>query len=329
MAGGGAGAAGRTAAVRAGVAARRPGEPAGRPGDGRHRRHPGAAAARPGVPPAGLLPPGRRRAARAAAAGRGGDRAGRRGHVRAPAPPDPDAGVRHRQPRRLTLAGFALLVPEGLAGVVQYLVADGLVKGTLFVSIGLVQHHLRDIRELELYGRGRNLPWAAALMAAGALGWPGCRRSAPSAVRRSSRRRPRPPATRGCPCCSWWWRRSPRRRCCARRCGCSWASACPGWTRCGAGSGPRRTRTSLDPGRPGGAAAGRRGGAGAGAGAGRPGGGRRRAVHRPARPRGGGPPRRVREAAGAAGHAPGSLAVPAALAVLSALLGAALALAAL
>jgi multicomponent Na+:H+ antiporter subunit D len=73
----------------------------------------------------------------------------------------------------LTLAGFALLAPDGLAGAVLYLVADGLVKGALFVSIGLVQHHLRDVRELELQGRGRNLPWAAALMAVGALGLAG------------------------------------------------------------------------------------------------------------------------------------------------------------
>jgi multicomponent Na+:H+ antiporter subunit D len=73
----------------------------------------------------------------------------------------------------LTLAGIALLEPDGLAGAVLYLVADGLVKGALFVSIGLVQHHLRDVRELELYGRGLHLPWAAALMALGALGLAG------------------------------------------------------------------------------------------------------------------------------------------------------------
>jgi multicomponent Na+:H+ antiporter subunit D len=73
----------------------------------------------------------------------------------------------------LTLAGFALLGPDGLAGAVLYLVADGLVKGALFVSIGLVQHHLHDARELELQGRGRHLPWAAALMALGALGLAG------------------------------------------------------------------------------------------------------------------------------------------------------------
>ena len=73
----------------------------------------------------------------------------------------------------LTLAGFALLGRDGLAGAVLYLVADGLVKGALFVSIGLVQHHLHDARELELHGRGRHLPWAAALMALGALGLAG------------------------------------------------------------------------------------------------------------------------------------------------------------
>jgi multicomponent Na+:H+ antiporter subunit D len=73
----------------------------------------------------------------------------------------------------LTLAGIALLRPDGLAGAVLYLVADGLVKGALFVSIGLVQHHLRDVDELALRGRGRHLPWAAALMVTGALGLAG------------------------------------------------------------------------------------------------------------------------------------------------------------
>jgi multicomponent Na+:H+ antiporter subunit D len=73
----------------------------------------------------------------------------------------------------LTLAGIALLRPDGLGGAVLYLVADGLVKGALFVSIGLVQHHLHEVDELALRGRGRNLPWAAALMVAGALGLAG------------------------------------------------------------------------------------------------------------------------------------------------------------
>src|SRR6185503_14960759 len=58
---------------------------------------------------------------------------------------------------------------EGLSGVllaggvVLYLVADGLVKGALFISVGIVDHHLHDVDELRLAGKGRHLPWAAAL----------------------------------------------------------------------------------------------------------------------------------------------------------------------
>jgi multicomponent Na+:H+ antiporter subunit D len=73
----------------------------------------------------------------------------------------------------LTMAGVALLRPDGLGGAVLYLVADGLVKAALFVSIGLVEHHLHEVDELALRGRGRRLPWAAALMVAGALGLAG------------------------------------------------------------------------------------------------------------------------------------------------------------
>jgi multicomponent Na+:H+ antiporter subunit D len=73
----------------------------------------------------------------------------------------------------LTMAGVALLRPDGLSGAVLYLVADGLVKAALFVSIGLIEHHLHGVDELALRGRGRDLPWAAALMVAGALGLAG------------------------------------------------------------------------------------------------------------------------------------------------------------
>jgi multicomponent Na+:H+ antiporter subunit D len=73
----------------------------------------------------------------------------------------------------LTLAGFALLTPVGAAGAVLYLLADGLVKGSLFISVGIVDHHLHDVDERRLQGRGRHLPWAAALMVAGALGLAG------------------------------------------------------------------------------------------------------------------------------------------------------------
>ena len=73
----------------------------------------------------------------------------------------------------LTLAGFALLGPAGTGGAVLYLVADGLVKGALFISVGIVEHHLRDVDELRLAGRGRHLPWTAGLLVAGALGLAG------------------------------------------------------------------------------------------------------------------------------------------------------------
>jgi multicomponent Na+:H+ antiporter subunit D len=73
----------------------------------------------------------------------------------------------------LTLAGFALLGPAGTGGAVLYLVADGLVKGALFISVGIIDHHLRDVDELRLAGRGRHLPWTAALLVAGALGLAG------------------------------------------------------------------------------------------------------------------------------------------------------------
>ena len=73
----------------------------------------------------------------------------------------------------LTLAGFALLGPAGAGGAVLYLVADGMVKGSLFISVGIIDHHLRDVDERRLAGRGRHLPWLAALVLAGALGLAG------------------------------------------------------------------------------------------------------------------------------------------------------------
>jgi len=73
----------------------------------------------------------------------------------------------------LTLAGFALLGPAGAGGAVLYLVADGMVKGSLFISVGIIDHHLHDVDERRLAGRGRHLPWLAALVVAGALGLAG------------------------------------------------------------------------------------------------------------------------------------------------------------
>jgi multicomponent Na+:H+ antiporter subunit D len=69
----------------------------------------------------------------------------------------------------LTLAGVALLQEAGLAGAVLYAVADGLVKGALFLAVGILQHHLGSVDELALRGRGRGLVWTFGLFVAGAL----------------------------------------------------------------------------------------------------------------------------------------------------------------
>ena len=73
----------------------------------------------------------------------------------------------------ITLAGAALLVPAGSGGAFLYLVTDGLVKASLFVGVGIVQHRLASVDERELRGRGRGLPWTFGLLVAGALGLAG------------------------------------------------------------------------------------------------------------------------------------------------------------
>jgi multicomponent Na+:H+ antiporter subunit D len=69
----------------------------------------------------------------------------------------------------LTLAGIALLEPSGLAGALVYLVADGLVKGSLFVCVGVVQYRFGTLDERSLYGRGRGEPVTFGLLLLGGL----------------------------------------------------------------------------------------------------------------------------------------------------------------
>jgi multicomponent Na+:H+ antiporter subunit D len=57
----------------------------------------------------------------------------------------------------LFLIGFGLLDPSGLAGTALFVVADGLIKAALFVSVGTVQHLFGGVDELRLFGRGRRL----------------------------------------------------------------------------------------------------------------------------------------------------------------------------
>jgi multicomponent Na+:H+ antiporter subunit D len=67
------------------------------------------------------------------------------------------------------LVGIAMLSAEGLAGTAVYVVGDGLVKAALFVCVGIVQHRRASIDEVDLHGRGRDLPLAGIVFGVGAL----------------------------------------------------------------------------------------------------------------------------------------------------------------
>jgi multicomponent Na+:H+ antiporter subunit D len=68
------------------------------------------------------------------------------------------------------LIGVGLLTPEGLAGTTVYVVADGLVRGGLFLAVGIFVYRLERGDELQLYGLGRRAPIGALTFAVGALG---------------------------------------------------------------------------------------------------------------------------------------------------------------
>jgi multicomponent Na+:H+ antiporter subunit D len=71
----------------------------------------------------------------------------------------------------VALLGIALLTPAGLAGAALLVPADGLLRGGLFVCLGVLLHRCRSVHELRLHGRGSEVPWlVAALFVAGALG---------------------------------------------------------------------------------------------------------------------------------------------------------------
>lgn len=73
----------------------------------------------------------------------------------------------------LFLLGIALLQPRALAGSAIYLIADGLLKGGLFLVVGILIYSLDRGDELALHGRGRTLPFAGVVFAAGGLGLAG------------------------------------------------------------------------------------------------------------------------------------------------------------
>jgi multicomponent Na+:H+ antiporter subunit D len=64
----------------------------------------------------------------------------------------------------LFLIGIALLDAGGLAGTTLFVVADGMVKASLFVCVGTVQHLFGSVDELRLYGRARKLRMTGSLM---------------------------------------------------------------------------------------------------------------------------------------------------------------------
>ncbi len=69
----------------------------------------------------------------------------------------------------LFLIGIALLDAHGLAGTAIYVVSDGLVKASLFVCVGILQHRRSRIDEHGLRGLGRDLPFTGIVFFLGAL----------------------------------------------------------------------------------------------------------------------------------------------------------------
>jgi multicomponent Na+:H+ antiporter subunit D len=71
------------------------------------------------------------------------------------------------------LAGIGLLTARGLAGTTLYVLADGFVKGGLFLAVGILVRRLRDGDELRLRGRGGAAPIAGLTFLLGGLGLAG------------------------------------------------------------------------------------------------------------------------------------------------------------
>jgi multicomponent Na+:H+ antiporter subunit D len=68
------------------------------------------------------------------------------------------------------LIGIGLLDVRGLAGTAIYIVADGLVKASLFLCVGILQHRREDANSLRIRGLGRGLPFTGAVFLLAALG---------------------------------------------------------------------------------------------------------------------------------------------------------------
>jgi multicomponent Na+:H+ antiporter subunit D len=69
----------------------------------------------------------------------------------------------------LILMGIGLLTPKGLAGSAATVIAHGLLKGGLFLCIGIVLNRLSSVDELRLRGAGRELPVTGVFFTLAAL----------------------------------------------------------------------------------------------------------------------------------------------------------------
>jgi multicomponent Na+:H+ antiporter subunit D len=69
--------------------------------------------------------------------------------------------------------GAALLTPLGLAGSAVYVLSHAMVKGSLFLCTGILLNRLESVDELDLRGKGRQLPLVGILFLAGGLGLAG------------------------------------------------------------------------------------------------------------------------------------------------------------
>jgi multicomponent Na+:H+ antiporter subunit D len=70
----------------------------------------------------------------------------------------------------LFLVGLGMLDVRGLAGTAIFVVADGLVKASLFVCVGILQRRRADANSLRIRGLGRGLPFTGIVFTLAALG---------------------------------------------------------------------------------------------------------------------------------------------------------------
>jgi multicomponent Na+:H+ antiporter subunit D len=71
------------------------------------------------------------------------------------------------------LAGVGLLTAQALAGTTLYVIADGFIKGGLFLAVGILLRRTQDGDELRLRGKGGAAPMAGVVFLAGGLGLAG------------------------------------------------------------------------------------------------------------------------------------------------------------